>query len=103
MQASAWNDGGSTYGIRVGAPNRDSFFDETWTEIEVEIEGQVHRFALTSGFWNKCPEFRDSGASVIRDWLNRHHALDWPTGEPPQVELIPLGGNRFRLECSLQS
>ena len=98
MQASAWKGGGGyTYGIRVGSANRDSFFDKSWTEIEVEIDGQAHRFTLTPGFWNKCPEFRDSGASVIRDWLRQNHTLDWLKGKPPQVELIPLGGNRFRL------
>jgi hypothetical protein len=97
MQASAWNDGGSTYGIRVGIANRDAHFDRTWTEIEVEVDGQFRRFALTPGFWNKCPEFRDSGGTVIRDWLRQHHTLDWPAREPPRFQLLPLGGNRFRL------
>jgi hypothetical protein len=46
MQASAWNDGGTTYGIRG---------------------------------------------------LRRHRMLEWPMGDPPRMELIPLGGNRFRL------
>jgi hypothetical protein len=97
MEASAWSNGGGTYGIRVGFPNRNEFFDESWTEIDVEIDGQFHRFQLREGFWNKCPEFRDSGTTVIRDWLRRHHKLNWPTGRPPRVQLVPLGGNRFRL------
>ena len=71
--------------------------DPTWTEIEVEIDGRSHRFALTAGFWNKCPEFRDRGAPVIRDWQRRHRTLDWPKGHPPRFELVPMGGNRFRL------
>jgi hypothetical protein len=98
MNASAWNGGASAYGIRVGIPNRDQYFDQSWDEIEVEIEGEVHRFALTAGFWKNCPEFRDRGRSIIRDWLRRHHTIDWARGEPPQVQLTPLGGNRFRLE-----
>jgi hypothetical protein len=97
MQASAWNDGASTYGIRVGLPNRDAYFDPTWTEIEVEIDGQSHLFALTPGFWQQCPEFRDRGSPVIREWLRLHYTLDWPSGDPPRFELVPLGGNRFRL------
>ena len=40
MQASAWSNGGGVYGIRVGFPNRDKHFDKSWTEIELEIEGQ---------------------------------------------------------------
>ena len=97
MQVRAWNDGGNTYGIRVGIPNRDAHFDATWTEIEVEIEGTFHRFSLTPGCWNHCPEFRDRGSPVIREWLRTHHVLDWPRGDPPQFELVPLAGNRFRL------
>jgi hypothetical protein len=97
MWASAWSNGKGTYGIRVGFPNRDEFFDERWAEIEVEIDGVAHRFGLSGGFWHRCPEFRDRGAPIIREWLRRHCALTWPKGSPPRVELIPLGGNRFRL------
>lgn len=97
MEASAWSSGGGTYGVRVGVANRDRYFEPSWAEIEVEIDGQPHRFALTPGFWNKCPEFRDSGGTAIRDWLRQHHTLDWPKGEPPRFQLKPLGGNRFTL------
>jgi hypothetical protein len=97
MEVSAWSSGGSTYGIRVGTANRDRYFDPNWTAIEVEIEGEVHRFAVTPAFWKQCPEFRDSGGTVIRDWLQRHGTLDWPSGHPPQFQLLPLGGQRFRL------
>jgi hypothetical protein len=97
MQVSAWNNGGDIYGIRVGFPNRAEFFDESWTEIEVEIDGQPYYFGLTDGFWNHCPEFRDSRHPAVREWLRRHRTLDWPKGYPPRLELIPLGGNRFRL------
>lgn len=97
MQASAWSNSRSTYGISVGFPNRREFFDESWTEIEVDIDGVVHRFGLSDGFWHDCPEFRDRGAPIVREWLRRHHTLEWPKQHPPQVQLIPLGGNRFRL------
>jgi len=97
MEVSAWSSGSGTFGIRVGNVNRDRYFDRSWTVIDVEIDGQPHRFRLTPGFWRKCPEFRDSGATVIRDWLRRNHTLNWPTGEPPRFQLLPLGGARFRL------
>ncbi|VTS03695.1 Uncharacterized protein OS=Nostoc sp. (strain ATCC 29411 / PCC 7524) GN=Nos7524_2975 PE=4 SV=1 [Gemmata massiliana] len=100
MRASAWRGGStnnSTYGIRVGRPNRDEFFSSNWDKIEVEIDGAFHSFALTGGFWRKCPEFRDRGEPILREWLRRNHTLDWQKGTPPTVELVPLGGNRFRL------
>ena len=94
MQARAWNDGGSTYGISVGPKNRDEFFDKSWTEIEVEIDDEVHLLPLSKGFWKDCPEFR---SPIIREWLRRHGLTEWPNGHPPRFELIPLNANRFRL------
>ena len=97
MRAKAWSNGKGVYGIRVGTQNRTEFFDKSWREIEVEIEGEVRRFRLTGGFWRDCPEFRDRGAPVIREWLRQYRTLEWPEREPPEVELIALGGNRFQL------
>jgi hypothetical protein len=97
MEARAWSNGSGTFGIHVGIANRDLHFDRTWNEIEVEIDGRPHRFRLTRGFWNQCPEFRDSGGTAIRDWLRRHHTLTWPRRRPPRFQLLPLGEGRFRL------
>lgn len=97
MEVTAWTNGGGTYGVRIGVPNRDTYFDRAWPDVEVEIDGQTHEFNLTAGFWNACPEFRDAGGTAIRDWLQRHHALQWPVGKPPRFQLLPVGGKRFRL------
>jgi len=105
MEATAWRGGRTAkpiYGIRVGFANRDQHFqkpDDVGVDflIEVEMDGHQHTFALTPGFWNKCPEFRDRGCPVIREWLRRHHTLSWPKRKPPQVRLVPLGGCRYRL------
>jgi len=97
MEVKAWSNGKGTFGIRVGTDNRNRYFKPYWTEIEVEIEGKAHSFRLTPGFWKKCPEFRDSGVMIIRDWLQRHYTLDWPSRQPPHFQLLPLGGAHFRL------
>lgn len=97
MQVSAWFGGPGTYGIRIGEPNRDKYFDHEWKTIQVDIDGCFHEFKLTPGFWNRCPEFRDSGGTIIRDWLHSHRTLDWPKGHPPKFELLPIGCGRFRV------
>jgi hypothetical protein len=97
MEVRAWSSGGGTYGIRVGIPNRNKYFDPAWTRIEVLIDGHSYEFALTPGFWNKCPEFRDSGCTVIREWLQQHHTLEWPKRSPPRFQLLPLSSASFRL------
>jgi hypothetical protein len=71
MDVTAWNNGGTTFGIRVGAPNRERYFERSWSEVQVEIDGQAYTFELTAGFWHRCPEFRDRGTPVIREWLER--------------------------------
>lgn len=94
MHVSAWNRDRSTYGIRIGARSRDAHFRPDWGEIEVEIDGTLHYIPITRGFWNRCPQFR---SPVIRDYLRKKGLLRWPRRSPPQLELVPLGSNRFRL------
>jgi hypothetical protein len=97
MKVTPWNGGAQTYGIRVGIANRDRYFKRHWKIIQVEMDGQFSEFQLTSGFWHKCPEFRDRGTPVIREWLESRDALDWPNGKPPRFQLIEIGDARFRL------
>lgn len=96
MEVSAWRNA-YTFGIRVGARNRAAYFDPVWQEIEIELHGDLRRFALTPSFWHLCPEFRDSGTPVIREWLRRHYGLPWQKGRPPRMRLDHISGNRFRL------
>jgi hypothetical protein len=86
-----------TFGIRIGIPNRDQYFKPSWIEVGIEIDGVVHQFAITPGFWNQCPELRDSGGKIILNWLLRNHSLKWPKGKPPRFELKPLSEGLFRL------
>ena len=98
MTVSVWKGGSAgIHGIRVGRANRDRYFDRSWAEVEVEIDGTVHRFGLMPAFWNKCPEFRDRGEPIIRIWLTAQGLISWPKVSPPQLTLEPLGRNRFRL------
>lgn len=97
MRVTAWSNGKKTFGVRVGTPNRDQFFERDWDLVRLELDGEEHEFMITGGFWNQCPEIRDRGRPLLREWLQRHRTLDWPRGRPPEAELLPLGGNRFRL------
>ena len=94
MRVSAWNDRKKTYGLRIGTHNQKEFFCPGWDKIVVEIVGQPHCIKLTNAFWKGCPEIQDP---VLRKWLARHCSLAWPKGIPPHAELLPLGGNQFRL------
>ena len=98
MDATVWaSKHRKQLGVRVGAANRVLYFDRSWESVVVEIDGIPYQFKLTSGFWRKCPEFRDDTRGVIKAWLRCHRLLDWAIGHPPKLVLHPLGGNRFRL------
>jgi hypothetical protein len=99
-EAGTWKfrHGGGTYGIRVGVENRQWFFNPSWKWIDVEIAREAHTFRLTPGFWRHCPEFRDSGAAVIQEWLRRNNKIPWPCRRPPRFTLEVVGEQWFRLE-----
>jgi len=92
MKVTAWK--GGTYGIRVGKANAHKFFKKEWENIEVEINGVFYKFKLSPTFWMTCPEFRGKSISA---WLLSHKLISWPKGKPPILELVPIGGNCFRL------
>jgi len=92
MVVTGWK--GGSYGIRVGRRNVRKHFPPDWEIIEVVIDGQPHIFSLTPTFWTTCPEFR---GAVIEKWLKKKGLAPWPPGKPPDLRLLTLGGNRFRL------
>ena len=92
MKVTAWSASG-TYGIRVGKTNRDRYF-RSLSSVRVQIDEAVFDFPLSPSFWRNCPEFR---GSEIGRWFRENQLAPWPKGHPPAFELIPLGGNRFRL------
>ncbi len=92
MKVTAWRNG--SYGIHVGLPNVRQYFNRSWRSIEVEIDGILQTFRLSRTFWTTCPEFR---GKVIGAWLIKNKLAPWPPGRPPQVKLVPLDRNRFRL------
>jgi hypothetical protein len=97
MQVSVWKGSGNTYGFRVGERNRQLFFNDAWKDIDVEIDGQFHRFRLSGGFWNDCPHFQTSETFKVGEWLKQRGLLPYTAKQTPKFELLPLGGRRFRL------
>ena len=92
MKASTWK--GGTYGVRVGKPNAQTYFDKYWDSIEDKIKGEFNVFKLSKTFWTTCPEFR---GNPIPSWLMKNGLDKWPKGSPHVLQLIPLSGNKFEL------
>lgn len=92
MRGKVWK--GGTFGIRVGKANARQFFDINQPVVEVEIGGEWVRFLLSKTFSTTCPEIRGKS---IGSWLRIRGLHSWIPWHPPEVELTPLGNNRFKL------
>jgi hypothetical protein len=98
MEVSAWSNGSGTYGIKIRKVNRQKFFNPLWQWVEVEIDEKPYKFQLIPGFWHDYPEFRDSGATVIKNWLRCNYRLPGEKGKHPRFTLEVVANKRFRLE-----
>ena len=91
FEATGWQ--GGTLGLRFGSESAERFVAPSWKAIQVELDGVVHVFEITSAFWRKCPEVR---GRPIKDWFQRHGLYPWPPRQTPKVTMVYLGGNKFR-------
>lgn len=100
MTVTAWRSGtptkkSVTYGICIGAANRNHHFQREWHHITVETDdGSTVEVPVSEGFWHKCPEVRHPFFSV---WFRKHRLLPWRRGHPPTFDLELIGGSRFKL------
>ncbi len=77
MEATTWR--AATFGVRVGKPNAERYFDRAWSTVEVRIDGEFHTFKLSDTFWTTCPEFR---GGPLPAWFAAHGLQEWPKRQP---------------------
>ena len=105
MKATAWNNGahhptGGGYGLKLKAADRDAFFDRSWREAVLVIGEGTDMIEIAvnvdkKSFWDpRCKELINQ---EIGRWLIAKGLAHWRKYHPPVIDLIPLGGNRFRV------
>jgi len=96
MIVSAWNDGQSTYGLRILEEDVSLYFRPEWPTVSVYLpdESEPAEIPLTPSFWEVSPELRPPR---IRAFLSRNDLESWERNRPPRFELVPLGEGVFRL------
>ena len=104
MRVTAWNNGlhhrsGTGYGLRVSAPDRDRHFEPHWPSVLLLLPGAENEIDVNiakRSFWSgKCGELLHC---EIGRWLRGRGLAPWPKRKPPKFELLPGGGNHFRVE-----
>lgn len=101
MIVSAWYNGDTVFGIKIGRADRPRHFSRDWDSVRIAIAGQAEiACPLVATFWGSCPVIR---ATALRDWFEKlGHVKDkkknWQKRQPPKFRLISVSGNRFALE-----
>jgi hypothetical protein len=98
MQVTAWNNGGSGYGLEILASDRDRFFDRNWREVVLDLSGQGQAtITISPSFWRRCSELRSAD---IGRWLQQNGPAPWPRGRRPKVVMQYVADNRFAVKLS---
>jgi hypothetical protein len=93
MQATAWKNGGSGYGLHIRTADRDRVFNRAWHQVILDLTGQGQAAVTVSpSFWRQCSELR---STQIGRWLRHNGLAPWPSGRPPTVIIEQVADNRF--------
>ena len=98
MIVTAWNNGSTSYGVRIAMCDREQFFKKEWKSVVLELEGstvQVEVNVGKSSFWR--PGCGELISREIRIWLKENGLDSWPRRNPPKLLLEPLSNRRFLL------
>jgi len=106
MIVTAWKNGkdhisgagGPSYGIKMSIEDRDRYFKRAWGTVFVQLAGSqlvadanVDKDSLWVG---SCRELISKDFGI---WLRREGLAPWKSGQPPKLQLTPVGERRFRL------
>jgi hypothetical protein len=98
MIVTAWNNGGTGYGIKVTASDRNRFFKKQWKSVTLEFENSLAQAQVNiakKSFWT--PVCRELIKKEIGEWFQANGLDRWPEGDPPKLWLEPLDDQRFLL------
>jgi hypothetical protein len=99
LRWSAWKGGGAI-GLKVPIPDRDAYFDRTWSSVILHIPSDTGSLVVEvnidkSSFWNDtCHELI---SKHIKKWLVSLGRVPWPWRQPPKVLVEALGGRAFAI------
>ena len=98
---TAWNNGsyrmsGAGYGIKLNPRDRDRYFEKPNAFLKLEGKtGDIEVNTDKPSFWNyMC---RELISKEIGLWLIRNDKAPWMKGQPPKLQLEPVGERTFKV------
>jgi len=104
MIVTAWNNGqhhstGAGYGFKVDVNDRDKYFSRNWENVILVLSGESKEIVVNinkPSFWNPiCKELISKDIGI---WLIKNRKAPWAKGNPPKIQMEPIGGNRFKVK-----
>ena len=89
---------GSPMGLRIDEDVRKLFMDRRRGWIRLDLDGVEHVTPLAEDW----PQSSRRGRAYVQSdeieaWLHRRGLVEWRDGNPPEVEVVYLGSDLFRL------
>ena len=96
FEATAWNNGGAGYGLKIRLSDRKRFFDRRWKTVTLFSDGRLLADRVNvakSSFWSgQCGELISKD---IGSWLREEGLVPWTKRNPPTFRLTPTGRGHF--------
>lgn len=100
FETTVWTNGkpniitGSGYGINIPLKVRNTIFQKSWNNLELDLDGSIVYVPISNAFWRKCNEVR---SPEVGKWLIKNNANTWIKGKPTKIEMTQVEGNRFKV------
>ena len=98
---TAWNDdsyrmNGAGYGIKLNPRDRDRYFEKP--NAFLKLEGKTGDISVNTdkpSFWNgTCRKLISKDIGL---WLRSNGKAPWVKGQPPKLQLEPVGERTFKV------
>jgi hypothetical protein len=96
FQVVAWSNGGTGYGLKISAVDRDAYLKREWGSVDLYLPGSGQPTKVNvdkDSLWNKS--CRELISEEIGAWLVANGLAPWPKGEPPRFKLVRRGPREF--------
>jgi hypothetical protein len=96
FEVVAWSNGGTGYGLKISAVDRDAYLKRGWGSVDLYFPGSRQPTKVNvdkDSLWNKS--CRELISKEIGAWFVANGLAPWPRGKPPRFKLVQRGPREF--------
>jgi hypothetical protein len=88
FEVVAWSNGGTGYGLKMSAVDRDTYLKREWGSVALYLPGRHQPTKVNvdkDSFWSQS--CRELISKEVGAWLIDNGIAPWPKGKPPKFKL----------------